>query len=332
MSRGQQSAGRSTGKAPASEGNPAALRYRRPEALPRIDGEIVDISHAIRRIERPSDDRSISDTPAPGTRPAPPPYDPAAPLDLSVWSARETRRLLATLIRQRISNDPAARDPLSVAGQASDTVCTAIAQWLGEDDKVVTSETAQSWDTVFFDNGAPRGSVPPVIEAGPSAAIEAAMAARTIASPDVVVAIAGGADKLPFGLSDAAALAAQHRLPVLFVATRGIDVTADALPGLSESAVGRLMTENGLETAHVDGNDVIAASEAAGELIHAVRCGRGAAFLQAACPAAHAAPDPIDRLRDAMLAPGDIDGAFADKLAEDLHRQARRERSGGASL
>ncbi len=324
MSVRRQAVGRAGAGTQPFEPDPVALRSGRPVSRPTIDGEIVDVFQAIRRIERPIDDIPASAAAMADETPPRPPYDPAAPLALSVWSERETHRLLATLIRQRVANDRAAGASLSNAAHMSDTVSAAIAQWLGENDKVVTSATARAWQPAFFDTDAPRAAVPPVVEAGPSAAIEAAMAARMLTAPDVVVAIAGYADKLPFGLSDAVALAALHELPVLFVGTRETTETGDALPRISASAVGRLMTENGFEMAHIDGDDVIAASEAAGELIHTVRCGRGPAYLQATCASESIGRDPLGRLREAMVARGDIDAVSAEAIADDIRRRAGR--------
>ena len=296
---------------------------------PALREEIGDIRDLMGRLEmaanRTFGDAGLFRQPAaPEPLPTPPAriLDQREPVELSVWSPRETRRFLRTLLRLRASRHSGTA-AVDAEGAGREAIAAGIAQWLADDDRVYAAARGDDYRLAAETAAA-------VIDANGSAALEAAIAANAVARPDIVVAAVGAADAAPTGRRDAFELAARQRLPILFVGEAAPDDRTEIrLESKPDSTVGRLAAGHALETAQVDGDDVIAVSEAAGELVHLVRCGDGPAYLEAVTRSAslpeaqnrdRSATDPIERLRSAMFARGDIDAArLADIAAEIAH-------------
>jgi 2-oxoisovalerate dehydrogenase E1 component len=175
-----------------------------------------------------------------------------------------------------------------------------------------------------------------IVGAGLPIAAGAAFAARLEGADRVVVAFFGDGAVATGAFHEAVNLAALWRLPVLFVCENNgfaeFSRTEDQHPvPLAQRAVGY-----GIAYQQVDGNDVEATAQAAGDLVARLRSGDGPVLLEAVTergrghyegdpqryrdPQARPAPGPLDRSRDALLAGGlaaeVLDQVDAEVLAE----------------
>jgi 2-oxoisovalerate dehydrogenase E1 component len=175
-----------------------------------------------------------------------------------------------------------------------------------------------------------------IVGAGLPIAVGAAFAARLQCSDRVVVAFFGDGAVATGAFHEAVNLAALWRLPVLLVCENNgfaeFSRTEDQHPvPLAQRAAGY-----GIAYQQVDGNDVEATAEAAGELVARLRDGGGPVLLEAVTergrghyegdpqryrdPASGGAPGPLDRSRAGLLAggvpAGTLDQVDAEALAE----------------
>jgi TPP-dependent pyruvate/acetoin dehydrogenase alpha subunit len=115
-----------------------------------------------------------------------------------------------------------------------------------------------------------------------------------------------------------------RKYPVLFICERILPLQeTESSPKLKECSTTQYADKFGIEWAVVDGNDVIAVADASAHLIDRIRKGRGVGFLEAVSfdhQTADKTSDPILRLKQAMIARGDINQAGFEIL-ETLEMQ-----------
>jgi pyruvate dehydrogenase E1 component alpha subunit len=182
-----------------------------------------------------------------------------------------------------------------------------------------------------------HGSVP-IVAATVPVAVGAAMAAKMSGSPHVAVAYFGDGAVEEGGVHESLNLAAQMNLPVLFVCENNLYAShMDIAQRQPNDRTARFAEAHSVTTSVIDGNDVIAVAEAAGELIHNARCGNGPGYLEAVTYRwrGHVGPDenidvglrrspeelaawkqrdPVARLQTAMTDRGDISADEAEAI------------------
>lgn len=175
------------------------------------------------------------------------------------------------------------------------------------------------------------GSVP-IVGGTLPLAVGAALAAKKDKSTDIAVAYFGDGASEEGVLHESLNLAAILKAPVLFVCENNLFSSHLHIslrqPG---NRIGRFAESHAISTETVDGNDVVAVSDAASRLISAMRDGKGPAFLEAITYRwrGHVGPredndvgvnrgsdlllwkgrDPVRRLFDALSACGAMDDA-----------------------
>jgi pyruvate dehydrogenase E1 component alpha subunit len=178
------------------------------------------------------------------------------------------------------------------------------------------------------------GSVP-IVGATIPIATGAALAAKLDGAGDVAVAFFGDGATEEGVFHESMNLAATQRLPIIFVCENNL-FSSHLDIGLRQPSdrVARYADAHSVRAATVDGNDVVAVKRAAGDLIAAARSGGGPGFLEAVTyrHRGHVGPkedvdvgvrrsmsdlqswkrlDPIQRLKDALLAKGFMTAARA---------------------
>ncbi len=105
----------------------------------------------------------------------------------------------------------------------------------------------------------------------------------------------------------------EEKYPVLFICERSLlPQSRDALLDLNKYSTAQYADELGIEWAVVDGSDVIAIANASASLIDQIRKGRGVGLLETVSfdhQTGKEFADPILRLKQAMIARGDINQA-----------------------
>ncbi|MEV6010459.1 thiamine pyrophosphate-dependent dehydrogenase E1 component subunit alpha [Streptomyces sp. NPDC051976] len=175
-----------------------------------------------------------------------------------------------------------------------------------------------------------------MVGAGAAIAVGAAWAAARLGRSTVVVAFFGDGALNQGVLLEALNLASVRRAPVVFVCeNNGYATTLPATAGIGGSALGRAAAF-GVPAVTVDGMDVDAVRQAAGEAVARARAGRGPGFLEcltyrfeghhtmenrlrlgyrsAEEVALWRARDPLERLRPRVAAADRIDAEVAERL------------------
>lgn len=298
------------------------------------------------------------------------------PLDADAWTAEEALRFYAMMIRIR-----AVEDRLGRMVQAGDIVCPAhlaigqeappagVSHWLTADDRVFGAHRSHGHYLALGGNVyqlfaevlgradgcshgmggsmhlyAPsvgfHGSVP-IVAATVPVAVGAALAAKKDGRQAVAVAYFGDGAVEEGGVHESLNLAAQMKLPILFVCENNLYAShMDIAQRQPNDRTARFAEAHAVTAAVVDGNDVFAVADAAGDLIHRARCGEGPGYLEAVTYRwrGHVGPDenidvglrrspeelaawklrdPVRRLRDAMVARGDCTASDADRLVDE---------------
>tara|TARA_R110002126_G_scaffold16044_11_gene64731 strand:- start:2197 stop:3456 length:1260 start_codon:yes stop_codon:yes gene_type:complete len=315
------------------------------------------------------------------------PRDHTEPLDLGIWAADDTIKFLRMQMLIR-----SVEDRLGKMTEAGDIVCpvhlaigqeappTGVSHWLTPKDRVFGAHRSHGHYLALGGNvyqlfaevlgradGCSRGmggsmhlygpevgfqgSVP-IVAATVPVAVGAALAAKKDGTPHVAVAYFGDGAVEEGGVHESLNLAAQMKLPVLFVCENNLYAShMDIAQRQPNDRTARIAEAHSVATAVIDGNDVIAVAEAAGELIHNARCGNGPGYLEAVTYRwrGHVGPDenidvglrrspeelaawklrdPVSRLRTAMIARGDISAetadAFAGEIADGVDEAAAR--------
>lgn len=305
------------------------------------------------------------------------PQQHTGPLDLGIWSAEDARGFLKTqlLIRSvedRLGKMVEAGDivcPVHLAiGQEAPP--TGISHWLTAKDRVFGAHRSHGHYLSLGGNvyqlfaevlgradGCSRGmggsmhlyapevgfqgSVP-IVAATVPVAVGAAMAAKMSGSPHVAVAYFGDGAVEEGGVHESLNLAAQMNLPVLFVCENNLYAShMDIAQRQPNDRTARIAEAHAVSTSVVDGNDVVAVAETAGDLIHNARCGNGPGYLEAVTYRwrGHVGPDenidvglrrspeelaawkqrdPVGRLQTAMTDRGDISTDEAEAIAAEI--------------
>lgn len=298
-------------------------------------------------------------------------------LDLGIWTAEDTRKFMRMQILIRC-----VEDRLGKMVEAGDIVCpvhlaigqeappTGIAHWLTANDRVFGAHRSHGHYLSLGGNvyqlfaevlgradGCSRGmggsmhlyapevgfqgSVP-IVAATVPVAVGAAMAAKMSGSPHVAVAYFGDGAVEEGGVHESLNLAAQMKLPVLFVCENNLYAShMDIAQRQPNDRTARIAEAHSVATSVIDGNDVIAVAEAAGDLIHNARCGNGPGYLEAVTYRwrGHVGPDenidvglrrspeelsawkqrdPVRRLQTAMTDRGDISADEADAITTEI--------------
>lgn len=318
-----------------------SLRLRptgEPQAPPEEIGPVRDLIDRLKSaVDRGSfgpgllENRIAAEKRAAPTRSPSP--DRSATLDLGVWSPRETHRFLDTLLSLRAIGGP--------RPTGREAIAIGVSQWLTDRDRIVLNDLGLDF---FLSGGGDRehalrvlhaeqqpGTASPgthrinpvtgaaVIKRAAPAALEAVMTARRLATPDIVVACLEGTTDAPGSIADAFDLAARLRLPLLFVGEFLSSTRPRSGPGMSAAA--HLAARHDWATGRADATDIIAISETAGDLIHAVRCGGPPGYLEIELPDDAIPAGPIRRLSDAMIARGDITAAQAAAKATSINEE-----------
>ena len=191
-----------------------------------------------------------------------------------------------------------------------------------------------------------RGSVP-IVAATVPVAVGAALAAKKDGTGHVAVAYFGDGAVEEGGVHESLNLAAQMKLPVLFVCENNLYAShMDIAQRQPNDRTARIAEAHAVHTAVIDGNDVITVADTAGELIHRARCGDGPGYLEATTYRwrGHVGPDenvdvglrrspeelaawkgrdPVARLRSAMIDRGDITETEATDLDVSIETAVR---------
>lgn len=325
----------------ALAGRPRSQPPTRPVAAPDDKllppEEITPVHDLIRRLEgavdRGSfgpeglDDRIAAEKNA---KPRRTPHDRTQPLALGVWSPRETKRFLDTLLVLR-----------AVGGSRPaglEAIAAGVSQWLTDRDQIILKD--QGIDFYLAGGGnrdralralhanQPLGDTaegtriitaetdtPAIKQAAPTA-LEAVMTAQRIKTPDIVVACLEETTDAHGTLSDAFDLAVRLHLPLLFIG----EFSGAPAPGRNSggSAAERLSVRHELEIGRADATDIIGISEVSGDLIHAIRCGGAPGYLEISVPTDTTDTGPVRRLLDAMIARGDITAKKSAALARTI--------------
>lgn len=305
------------------------------------------------------------------------PQDHTDPLDLGVWTAEDTikflrMQLLIRSVEHRLGEMVEAGDivcPVHLAiGQEAPPI--GVSHWLTPNDRVfgahrshghylalggnvyqLFAEVLGRADGCSHGMGGSmhlyspdvgfQGSVP-IVAATVPVAVGAALAAKKDGASIVAVAYFGDGAVEEGGVHESLNLAAQMKLPVLFVCENNLYAShMDIAQRQPNDRTARIAEAHSVATEVIDGNDVIAVAEAAGELIHNARCGNGPGYLEAVTYRwrGHVGPDenidvglrrspeelaawkkrdPVARLQTAMVARGDIATEQASALAEEI--------------
>jgi len=125
------------------------------------------------------------------------------------------------------------------------------------------------------------GSVP-IVGASVPIAVGAALAARMDGQGDIAVSYFGDGAVEEGSVQESLNLASTMRLPILFVCENNL-FASHMYIGLRQpnDVTARFAQAHHIPTAVVDGNDVVAITQAAGEMIQRARQGEGPAFLEA---------------------------------------------------
>lgn len=307
------------------------------------------------------------------------PQQHTGPLDLGAWSVEDTHKFLRTQLIIR-----SVEDRLGKMVEAGDIVCpvhlaigqeappTGIAHWLSADDRVFGAHRSHGHYLSLGGNvyqlfaevlgradGCSRGmggsmhlyapevgfqgSVP-IVAATVPVAVGAAMAAKMSGQPFVAVAYFGDGAVEEGGVHESLNLAAQMKLPVLFVCENNLYAShMDIAQRQPNDRTARIAEAHSVAASVVDGNDVIAVADAAGDLIHRARCGDGPGYLEAVTYRwrGHVGPDenidvglrrspeelaawkrrdPVGRLRSAMIDRGDTSADEVEAIAGEVDR------------
>jgi TPP-dependent pyruvate/acetoin dehydrogenase alpha subunit len=302
------------------------------------------------------------------------------PLDLGPWSGEETRKFLSMMLRIRI-----VEERLGAMVQAGDIVCpahlaigqeappTGVSHWLSPQDRVFGAHRSHGHYLALGGNVyqlfaevlgradgcshgmggsmhlyAPQvgfqGSVP-IVAATVPVAVGAALAAKKDGRPNVSVAYFGDGAVEEGVVHESLNLAAQMKLPVLFVCENNLYAShMDIAQRQPNDRTARIAEAHSVATAVVDGNDVLAVADAAGDLIHRARCGEGPGYLEAVTYRwrGHVGPDenidvglrrsseelaawkkrdPVERLLTAMTARGDISAGDAAATEAEIRTE-----------
>ena len=305
------------------------------------------------------------------------PNQHTGPLALGEWKPEETLKFLEMQMLIR-----AVEKRLGDMVEAGDIVCpvhlaigqeappTGISQWLTPEDRVfgahrshghylalggnvyqLFSEVLGRADGCSHGMGGSmhlygpdvgfQGSVP-IVAATVPVAVGAALAAKKDDSGRVAVAYFGDGAVEEGGVHESLNLAAQMKLPVIFVCENNLYAShMDIAQRQPNDRTARIAEAHAVSTAVVDGNDVIAVADSAGDLIHRARCGEGPGYLEATTYRwrGHVGPDenidvglrrspeelaawkrrdPIARLRGGMLDRGHITEHPASLLEEQI--------------
>lgn len=294
-------------------------------------------------------------------------------LHLGAWSPEEAIKFHSTMVRIR-----AVEDRLGKMIEAGDIVCpvhlaigqeappVGVSHWLTPDDRTFGAHRSHGHYLALGGNVyqlfaevlgradgcshgmggsmhlyAPsvgfHGSVP-IVAATVPVAVGAALAAKKDGRNCVAVAYFGDGAVEEGGVHESLNLAAQMKLPVLFVCENNLYAShMDIALRQPSDRTARIAEAHAVPARVVDGNDVLEVAAAAGDLIHAARCGEGPGYLEAVTYRwrGHVGPDenidvglrrspeelaawkmrdPIRRLREAMVERGD----FSDDEAADI--------------
>ncbi len=125
------------------------------------------------------------------------------------------------------------------------------------------------------------GSVP-IVGASVPIAVGAALAARMDGNGDISVSYFGDGAAEEGGVQESLNLAAVMKLPVLFVCENNFFASHMHI-GLrqSDNSIARFAAAHHIEAAVVDGNDVVAVTKVAREMVERARRGEGPGFLEA---------------------------------------------------
>ncbi len=308
------------------------------------------------------------------------PSNHTQPLDLGPWSGEETRKFYAMMVRIRMvedrlgqmveSGDIVCPAHLAIGQEAPPT---GISHWLTPQDRVFGAHRSHGHYLALGGNVyqlfaevlgradgcshgmggsmhlyAPevgfQGSVP-IVAATVPVAVGAALAAKKDGKPHVAVAYFGDGAVEEGVVHESLNLASQMNLPVLFVCENNLYAShMDIAQRQPNDRTARIAEAHSVATAVIDGNDVLAVADAAGDLIHRARCGEGPGYLEAVTYRwrGHVGPDenidvglrrsseelaawklrdPVRRLREAMVARGDFSADEADAVASDVGRE-----------
>ncbi len=181
------------------------------------------------------------------------------------------------------------------------------------------------------------GSVPIVAGTVPLA-VGAAMSARLMRSNDVAVAYFGDGACEEGVVHESLNLASIQKDPVIFVVENNLFASHMHISlRQPKNSTARFAVANGISYRIVDGNDVVAVSSAARELVHAAREGNGPGFLEAVTYRWYGhvdwredidvgvnrsrrelelwrSKDPVRRLKDALI----IKGVWSEEAHDQL--------------
>lgn len=315
------------------------------------------------------------------------PLEYTEPLNLGTWTAEDTVKFLRMQILIRC-----VEDRLGKMVEVGDIVCpvhlaigqeappTGISHWLNPNDRVFGAHRSHGHylglggnvyqlfaEVLGRADGCSRGmggsmhlyspevgfqgSVP-IVAATVPVAVGAALAAKKDGSPHVAVAYFGDGAVEEGGVHESLNLAAQMKLPVLFVCENNLYAShMDIAQRQPNDRTARIAEAHSVATSVIDGNDVIAVAEAAGDLIHNARCGNGPGYLETITYRwrGHVGPDenidvglrrspeelaawkrrdPVARLQAAMITRGDISeddaSAFTAEIFTSVEGAAKR--------
>ena len=352
---------------------------------PELRHEISDVRDLMGKLQTYAESGFFGDPDALPQPPARPgaldalsdPTQFTGPLDLGAWTAEDTRKFYAAMLRIR-----AVEDRLGTMVETGDIVCPAhlaigqeappagVSHWLTPDDRVFGAHRSHGHylalggnvyqlfaEVLGREDGCSRGmggsmhlyapevgfqgSVP-IVAATVPVAVGAALAAKKDGSPHIAVAYFGDGAVEEGGVHESLNLAAQMKLPVLFVCENNLYAShMDIAQRQPNDRTARIAEAHAVPTAVVDGNDVVAVADAAGALIHRARCGDGPGYLEAVTYRwrGHVGPDenidvglrrspeelaawkqrdPVGRLREAMIDRGDVSADEAEGIAADI--------------
>lgn len=190
------------------------------------------------------------------------------------------------------------------------------------------------------------GSVP-IVSATISIAVGAALAAKKDSKGSVAVSYFGDGSTEEGSFHESLNLASLWKLPVLFVCENNLYSShLDIKLRQPSDTVARFAEAHGIPTRVVDGNDMVAVSKAARELVHCARVGDGPGFLEAVTYrwrghvgsredidvglrrkggdlAAWKKRDPVERLVKAMIARGDISRSDYEEVVSERRTMVR---------
>jgi pyruvate dehydrogenase E1 component alpha subunit len=195
-----------------------------------------------------------------------------------------------------------------------------------------------SMHLVDFDHGL-MGTVP-IVGATIPIAVGAALAAKMDGRGDIAVSFFGDGATEEGSFHESMNLAAVHRLPVLFVCENNLFASHLHISlRQPQDATTRYAEAHRVPAWRVDGNDVVAVSDAVAEAVQAMRTGDGPAFLEAVTYRwrGHVGPrededvgvrrkddlqlwkgrDPVRRLHDALVNAGDCDPQALSRFTDE---------------